>query len=218
MSKKTLENNEVSLLIHTLDTIIALGIGDSKKRVMLKRDGSQPMTDASRDSLLRTDENDWVFPLETIELQKFKTKHDIDVPEAIIHTGPYADELARSINAVAVTLGSDVFFRNGSYNTATESGRAVLAHELTHIGQYEDQSIANGTSIEKLESEAESEEQKEYGIRNPVISVMAGNRIYRIRKSEMKEVAELSARKLSQWLEEQKLAMEPDEYLALLNR
>lgn len=80
--------------------------------------------------------NDRVFPLETVEIQGFRTKTDMDLDTAIIHTGPYADEYARSFNALAVTIANEIYFRNGAYDPASEEGRKILAHELTHIGQY----------------------------------------------------------------------------------
>jgi hypothetical protein len=216
MSSKTQENRNITLFIQRLDKLIALGLWRSPKGIMLKRDKLLPTVDEPRNSLLRTEENDRVFPLDTVELQKFKTKHDIDVSEASIHTGPYADELARSMNALAVTLGCDVFFRNGAYSTATEGGRAVLSHELTHIGQYKDQRLTGGASVEELENEAEFEEQKEYGVSDPVVPIMVGGKIYRVRKSETGLVAELGARKVKRWLREKELLTEEDEYLRLL--
>ena len=38
-------------------------------------------------------------------------------------TGPYADELARSLHTLALVLGTDIFFRNGAYRPETEEGR-----------------------------------------------------------------------------------------------
>ena len=44
------------------------------------------------------------------------------VEHATIHTGPYADELARSLHTLALVLGTDIFFRNGAYRPETEEG------------------------------------------------------------------------------------------------
>src|SRR5215467_10482037 len=58
-----------------------------------------------------------------------------DFSDVRVHTGAKADESARSISAQAYTVGNDVVFRSGAYQPGTESGRHVLAHELTHVLQ-----------------------------------------------------------------------------------
>jgi hypothetical protein len=58
-----------------------------------------------------------------------------DFSDVRVHTGGKADESARSINAQAYTVGTDVVFRSGVYEPDTPGGRHVLAHELTHVMQ-----------------------------------------------------------------------------------
>ncbi len=58
-----------------------------------------------------------------------------DFSEVRVHTGAKADESARSINAVAYTVGSDVVFGSGHYAPDTPTGQRTLAHELTHVVQ-----------------------------------------------------------------------------------
>jgi hypothetical protein len=52
-----------------------------------------------------------------------------------VHTDKEADHLARSVNAVAFTAGSDIFFREGAYNPGTTQGLQTLAHEAVHTVQ-----------------------------------------------------------------------------------
>ncbi len=59
-----------------------------------------------------------------------------------IHTGPTADAAARSIDAAAFTVGSDVVFRDGRFDPASAEGRHLLAHELVHT-------IQQGTGISR---------------------------------------------------------------------
>ena len=54
-----------------------------------------------------------------------------------IHTDVAADRIARGLGADAVTLGRDIFFRAGRFDTQTPRGLALLAHELTHVAQQE---------------------------------------------------------------------------------
>jgi hypothetical protein len=58
-----------------------------------------------------------------------------DFSDVRIHTGAKADQSARSINAQAYTVGSDVVFQSGKYAPDTDPGRHMLAHELTHVVQ-----------------------------------------------------------------------------------
>jgi hypothetical protein len=49
-----------------------------------------------------------------------------------VHDGPRAARLNRALDARAFTIGSDVFFGASEYRPESESGRQLLAHELTH--------------------------------------------------------------------------------------
>ena len=52
-----------------------------------------------------------------------------------VHTDAQADELNRSMNARAFTMGQDIFYRKGEYNPGTSAGKEIIAHELTHVVQ-----------------------------------------------------------------------------------
>jgi hypothetical protein len=52
-----------------------------------------------------------------------------------IHTDAAAAESARSVDALAYTVGSDVVFAAGRYAPKAAEGRRLLAHELTHVVQ-----------------------------------------------------------------------------------
>ncbi len=58
-----------------------------------------------------------------------------------VHAGAKAAELARSVRALAYTVGRHVAFRTDSYRPGTPAGRHLLAHELAHVVQ---QSRAGG--------------------------------------------------------------------------
>ncbi len=52
-----------------------------------------------------------------------------------VHDDREADLIARSHHAKAVTVGSDVFFREGMLRPQEPRGLALLAHEATHVVQ-----------------------------------------------------------------------------------
>jgi hypothetical protein len=52
-----------------------------------------------------------------------------------VHTDQQADQLNRSVQAKAFTIGSDIYFRKGNYGPSSAGGQELLAHELTHVVQ-----------------------------------------------------------------------------------
>ncbi len=58
-----------------------------------------------------------------------------DFHDVKIHTDSDADQLSRQLGAKAFTTGSDIFFREGAYNPASNDGQQLIAHELTHVVQ-----------------------------------------------------------------------------------
>jgi hypothetical protein len=74
-------------------------------------------------------------PLNPATQQLMKDRLGQDFSDVRVHTGQKADESARSINAQAYTVGTDVVFRSGQYSPESAAGQRVLAHELTHVAQ-----------------------------------------------------------------------------------
>lgn len=58
-----------------------------------------------------------------------------DLSDVRIHTDSTAHELNQAVSARAFTAGSDVFFKQGTYDDSSPSGRQLLGHELTHVVQ-----------------------------------------------------------------------------------
>lgn len=65
----------------------------------------------------------------------FEPRFGVDLHHVHVHANDRSDRAAQSINAVAFTLGSEIFFRNGEYRPETLEGRGLIAHELTHVIQ-----------------------------------------------------------------------------------
>jgi hypothetical protein len=58
-----------------------------------------------------------------------------DFSNVRIHTSGEAVQLSQDLSAHAFTHGSDVYFNSGKFAPDTDSGRHLLAHELTHTVQ-----------------------------------------------------------------------------------
>ncbi|MFG1947047.1 DUF4157 domain-containing protein [Nonomuraea sp. NPDC048826] len=54
-----------------------------------------------------------------------------------LHTDSAAAGFARALRAQAVTVGRQIFFREGAYQPHTPGGRLLLAHELAHVVQHD---------------------------------------------------------------------------------
>ena len=52
-----------------------------------------------------------------------------------VHTDTKASESAESVGANAYTVGNDIVFRSGQFDTSSPVGQRTLAHELTHVVQ-----------------------------------------------------------------------------------
>lgn len=60
-----------------------------------------------------------------------------DFSNVKIHTGDYAVQMSQELNAQAFTVGNDIFFNNGKFDSNSDTGKHLLAHELTHTLQQE---------------------------------------------------------------------------------
>ncbi|MGB9750789.1 eCIS core domain-containing protein [Roseiflexus castenholzii] len=58
-----------------------------------------------------------------------------DFSQVRIHADARAATVARSLDALAFTVGNDIAFALGQYQPGSDEGRALLAHELTHTIQ-----------------------------------------------------------------------------------
>lgn len=74
-------------------------------------------------------------PLPATTRTFFEDRFGRDFSDVRVHAGPAADAAARSIDAEAFTLGTDIAFARGNYRPGTDAGSRLLAHELTHVVQ-----------------------------------------------------------------------------------
>ena len=82
-------------------------------------------------------------PLDSSTRDFMESRFGHDFGNVHIHTGSKTARLARSLNARAFTIGNNIVFGTNEFNPQNNSGRSLLAHELTHIIQQ-----SNGTSAQ----------------------------------------------------------------------
>ncbi|HEY9755044.1 MAG TPA: DUF4157 domain-containing protein [Oculatellaceae cyanobacterium] len=85
-------------------------------------------------------------PLQDSDRRFFDSHFGWDFSKVRIYTDGEASVAARSVNARAYTLGSDVVFGEGQYRPETEDSRRLLAHELAHTIQ---QTVADAPEIQR---------------------------------------------------------------------
>lgn len=72
-----------------------------------------------------------------------------------LHYGHDAARAARSVKARAFTFRQSIVFGAGQYAPSTEQGQRLLAHELTHVAQQSNSSLAQ---IQRFDDEVATEE------------------------------------------------------------
>ena len=65
----------------------------------------------------------------------FEPRFGYDFSDVKIHNNTSAARSAQSINALAYTTGNNIVFNENQYSPETDSGKRLLAHELTHVIQ-----------------------------------------------------------------------------------
>ena len=66
---------------------------------------------------------------------EFEPRFDFDFSKIRIHADNAADGIAQEYDARALTVGRDIYFAEGEYNSTAPAGRYLIAHELAHVVQ-----------------------------------------------------------------------------------
>jgi hypothetical protein len=74
-------------------------------------------------------------PLDTETRADMETRFGHDFGDVRVHTDGAAHDSAKSVNAQAYTVGSNIVFQRDKYDPSSEGGKHMLAHELTHVVQ-----------------------------------------------------------------------------------
>jgi len=99
-------------------------------------------------------------PLEQNVRASMESRFDYDFRNVRVHYDSQAIQSAEAIGAKAYTVGQDIVFGAEQYRPETDTGRGLLAHELTHVVQ-QAQGVPGSEQV--LESQAEAQEG--YGAR-----------------------------------------------------
>jgi len=118
-------------------------------------------------------------PLDAATRSFFEPRFGYDFSQVRVHTDSKAAESAKTLNALAYTIGSDIAFGGGQYLPQTTTGKRLLAHELTHVLQ---QAPAHGAIQSKLLAdninnsyEKEANQVADVAVRVPAYSIVKKN-------------------------------------------
>jgi hypothetical protein len=82
-------------------------------------------------------------PLDRSTKDFMEHRFGYDFANVQIHNDPLANQSSQEINALAYTQGNHVIFAPGQYQPDTNAGKRLLAHELTHVIQQNNQAVHN---------------------------------------------------------------------------
>jgi hypothetical protein len=111
-------------------------------------------------------------PLEPALRQDMEQRFGHDFSRVRVHTGGAPEQSARDVNALAYTVGHNVVFGAGRFAPETESGRQLIAHELTHVAQQAGASRSTKLRIDPdSQLETEARHSKRSAARSPARAV-----------------------------------------------
>jgi hypothetical protein len=87
----------------------------------------------------------------------FESRFGHDFSQVQVHRDARAAESAQAVNALAYTVGRDIVFASGQYDSASARGLRLLAHELTHVVQQRSGLASAGVSVPNDEAEREAD-------------------------------------------------------------
>lgn len=76
-----------------------------------------------------------------------ESRFNADFGGVRVHTGDSASQLNHDIQAKAFTHGSNIYFNQGAYSPGSNSGKELLAHELTHV-------VQQGAAVQRTATES----------------------------------------------------------------
>ncbi|MFY9152173.1 MAG: DUF4157 domain-containing protein [Prolixibacteraceae bacterium] len=131
---------------------------EEEEEIMPKADTPAGIPDLETDRMI-TNSRGSGNSMESSVQAKMGNGFGADFSSVRIHTDSNAALASKQLGAQAFTTGNDIFFNSGKYNPETQSGKKLLAHELTHtIQQGASASSGNVNKIQRWPWDNEPEE------------------------------------------------------------
>jgi hypothetical protein len=88
-------------------------------------------------------------PLSSASRAFFEPRFGRDFSAVRVHSDSQASRASQAVNARAFTVGNSIAFGSGQYSPESDSGRHLLAHELTHVVQQS----GGGQAVQRAETD-----------------------------------------------------------------
>ena len=110
---------------------------DNEDKELQRKEKNEECSNSQEEELQSyvSDLNNSGAPLPDNARNFFEPRFGYDFSNVKIHSDTIAAKSAESINALAYTTGSHIVFNQNQYSPETDSGKKLLAHELTHVMQ-----------------------------------------------------------------------------------
>jgi len=118
---------------------------EEEDKVQTKRAGTEAAAEAP--ASVQTALDSPGVPLDAGTRGFFEPRLGADLSRVRLHTDAKAAESARSIGALAYTVGNDVAFGANQFSPGSDAGRRLLAHELTHTLQQNEGNIRRAATM-----------------------------------------------------------------------
>jgi len=106
---------------------------EEDKKAQRKESGAAPTIDTSTENYISNLGGGRA--LDKTEREFFEPRMGYDLSTVRLHNDDNAHQSAKSINALAYTHANNIVFGAGQYQPGTDSGKRLMAHELTHTIQ-----------------------------------------------------------------------------------
>jgi len=145
-----------------------------EEKVQRKEQSGNDGSPASTPAIIHQTLNSSGQPLDRDTRSFMEERFGYDFKAVRVHDNREAAAAADAIHATAYTVGSDIAFGAGSFNPATQKGRLLLAHELSHVAQQQGAQPAAQSDSFSLSSPVDAAEREAAVAAE---SVLAGRRV-----------------------------------------
>ena len=114
-------------------------------------------------------------PLDAATRSFFEPRYGHDFSHVRVHRDTRAAESAEAVDALAYTVGSDIVFAQGQHAPDSAAGRALLAHELSHVAQQQSRAFTTGPVLPISSPEDAAEREADAA----VDKIAAGQPVFR---------------------------------------
>ncbi len=149
-------------------------------------------------------------PLQETDRAYFEPRFGLDLSQVRLHTDSNATEAASELKAQAFTRGNDIFMGAGKYQANTDSGKHLLAHELTHVVQQKSPPPQNISGISQATFSSNSERSNTLYRKSAGIAGTTGAETSKQKSMTAPGIMDFKGMKsikpdvhIDQWLEEQ---------------